>query len=57
MAELKNTTIDDTGFLRVPTNTTNNRPVNPDEGDLFFDTTEKSLLAYINGQWNRLELL
>jgi hypothetical protein len=32
MATLKNTTVDDTGFIRVPNGTTAERPVSPATG-------------------------
>jgi len=39
MATLKNTTIDDSGFLQLPRGTTAERPASPSAGMLRFNTT------------------
>lgn len=39
MAILKNTIINDTGFLQLPRGSTNQRPSNPNEGDMRYNTT------------------
>jgi len=39
MATLKNTTINDTGFIRLPAGTTAQRPSSPVSGMLRFNTT------------------
>lgn len=49
MADLKNTTIDSFNFIRLPRGTTNERPSNPDNGYMRFNTTTNSVEAYIDG--------
>lgn len=51
MALLKNTTINDTGFLQIPTGTTAERPTNPVEGDFRFNTSKGYLEYYYKGFW------
>lgn len=51
MATLKNTTINDTGFLQLPTGTTAQRPANPANGMTRVNTTTNVLEAYIAGAW------
>jgi len=48
MAQLKNTTIDDTGFLQLPTGTTAQRPSLPEPGHIRFNTT-LGVQEYWNG--------
>jgi hypothetical protein len=51
MATLKNTLIDDTGYLQLPSGTTAQRPVSPSAGYMRFNTTESVVEVYSNGQW------
>jgi hypothetical protein len=56
MATLKNTVIDDTGFLRLPNGTTAQRPVSPSIG-MIRHNTDSGVMEYWDGsQWlsNRL---
>jgi hypothetical protein len=39
MATLKNTTIDDTGYIQVPVGTTAQRPASPTAGMIRFNTS------------------
>jgi hypothetical protein len=57
MASLKNTTINDTGFIRFPVGTTAQRPGSPTSGMTRFNTTT-SVLEYYNGNtWVGIGLL
>ena len=49
MANLKNTTINDTGFLQLQKGTTAQRPSSPQNGYMRFNTDENNVEAYING--------
>lgn len=51
MATLKNTTINDTGFLNLPIGNTAQRPANPSTGMARYNTTESSMEVYINNAW------
>jgi hypothetical protein len=51
MAILKNTTIDDTGFLRYPIGTTAQRPSSPLAGMIRFNTTINNLEYYNGTTW------
>lgn len=51
MATLKNTTINDTGFVRLPTGTTAQRPASPSNGMSRFNTTTGRAEVYQNGYW------
>jgi len=55
MAQLKNTTINDTGFLQVPTGTTAQRPASPDDGYVRFNTSTSRLEYYRDGEWHDLD--
>lgn len=46
MATLKNTIIDDTGYLKIPAGTTAQRPATPNEGMLRYNSTASSLEYY-----------
>ena len=51
MATLKNTIINDTGFLTFPSGTTAQRPASPNTGMARYNTTTSSMEVYINSQW------
>jgi hypothetical protein len=51
MAALKNTTINDTGFLSLPSGNTAQRPVSPATGMIRYNTTDRKVECYINGDW------
>jgi hypothetical protein len=48
MAQLKNTSINDTGFLRLPNGTTSQRPVSPSTGMIRYNT-DRGVIEYWNG--------
>lgn len=54
MGTLKNTTIDDTGYLGLPTGSNAQRPVSPEVGYLRFNTTDNVLEIYDGTQWSNL---
>lgn len=51
MATLKDTIINDTGFLTLPSGTTAQRPASPATGMLRYNTTTSSIEVYINSTW------
>lgn len=51
MATLKNTTIDDTGFLKTATGTTAQRPGSPQTGMIRFNTDEGYIEIYNGTAW------
>lgn len=51
MATLKDTIINDTGFLTLPSGTTAQRPASPATGMLRYNTTTSSIEVYINNTW------
>lgn len=51
MATLKNTTVNDTGFLTLPTGTTAQRPASPTNGMMRYNSSISSVEAYANGVW------
>lgn len=51
MAILKNTTINDTGFLKIPTGTTAQRPASPVVGDFRYNTEEEAVEVYTGEEW------
>ena len=53
MATLKNTTIDDTGFLKTATGTTAQRPGSPVQGDVRFNTTLGYHEIYDGSAWKQ----
>jgi hypothetical protein len=55
MAQLKNTNIDDTGFITIPSGTTAQRPGSPVEGFIRYNTTLNQLEYYNNGQWRETD--
>lgn len=51
MSTLKNTIINDTGFLQMPSGTTAQRPASPSNGMIRYNTTLGVLEAYASGSW------
>jgi len=51
MATLKNTTINDTGFLQLPSGNTAQRPVSPSNGMLRYNTTTGAIEGYAGSSW------
>ena len=51
MATLKNTVINDTGFLNLPSGTTAQRPSSPNTGMMRYNSTTTSMEVYMNGRW------
>lgn len=49
MASLKNTVIDDTGYLGLPIGTTAQRPANPANGYMRINSTTNYIEVYYNG--------
>lgn len=54
MANLKNTRIDDSGFLKLPTGSGANRPENPTQGLLRYNTDRSEVESY-TASWVRTE--
>lgn len=54
MATLKNTTVNDTGFITFPSGTTAQRPANPVAGMVRFNTTLGYLEVYTGSLWTKL---
>ena len=54
MATLKNTTIDDTGYLGIPIGNTVQRPASPANGMMRFNTTNNYLEIYTGGSWGNV---
>lgn len=57
MANLKNTTINDTGFLRLPVGTTAQRPSSPVDGDTRINSTTGYIECYYSGFWFNLYVI
>jgi hypothetical protein len=51
MAILKNTIIDDSGFLKLPSGTTTERPSSPEEGMIRFNQTFNGIEYYNGNKW------
>jgi hypothetical protein len=51
MATLKNTTINDIGFLKLPSGTTAQRPPAPQIGEIRFNTTLQRIEIYTPSGW------
>ena len=51
MATLKNTLIDDTGYLQLPSGTTAQRPSSPSAGYMRYNTTEDYIEVYDGTDW------
>jgi hypothetical protein len=56
MATLKNTTINDTGFITLPSGTTAQRPSSPTTGMLRFNTTLGYAEVYNGSIWIKFGL-
>lgn len=56
MATLKNTTVDDTGYLQLPVGTTAQRPASPANGYIRYNTTLGYIEIYLAtfSSWVRL---
>jgi len=54
MAILKNTTIDDQGFITIPSGTTAQRPTSPQNGMVRYNTTLGLVEEYRAGSWNQI---
>lgn len=54
MATLKNTLIDDTGYLQLPSGTTAQRPVSPSAGYTRWNTTEGYMEIYDGTDWKEV---
>lgn len=52
MATLKNTTVNDTGFLEIPAGTTAERPSSPVVGDFRYNTDDSSFEVYTGTTWS-----
>lgn len=55
MANLKNTVINDTGNLTIPTGTTGQRPASPQNGYTRYNTSLNYIEYYQNGVWYKLD--
>ena len=56
MATLKNTTVSDTGFLKLPAGTTAQRPASPVTGMVRFNTTLGYAEVYTGSAWVKFGL-
>jgi hypothetical protein len=54
MATLKNTSINDTGFLKLPVGTNAERPASPITGYLRYNTTRSVVEIYLNSSWKQI---
>jgi hypothetical protein len=54
MATLKNTTINDSGHLTLPSGTTAQRPGSPADGMLRYNTTTNAVELYYGGSWSNV---
>ena len=54
MATLKNTSINDTGYIRPAAGTTAQRPSSPSTGMLRWNTTDTKLEVYNGTEWKSL---
>jgi len=53
MATLKNTTINDTGFLLLPKGDSSERPINSQDGMIRYNEELNKAEAYLNDQWDK----
>lgn len=51
MATLKNTTINDTGYIQLPSGTTGERPASPTNGMMRYNTTTTNIETYTSVGW------
>lgn len=56
MATLKNTTIDDTGYLKVPVGTEAQRPETPYSGSIRFNEDSNNFEVYTGNNWKYIDL-
>ena len=56
MANLKNTNINDTGYIRPATGTTAQRPTSPQLAMIRWNTTDGVLEAWDGSSWKKLKL-
>jgi len=56
MATLKNTNINDSGYLGIPRGTTGQRPASPQQGMIRWNTTTSKLEGYNGSTWINLKL-
>ena len=56
MATLKNSTVNDTGFLQLPAGTTAQRPASPTVGMVRFNITLGYAEVYNGGSWVKFGL-
>jgi hypothetical protein len=56
MATLKNTIINDTGYIKLPNGTSTQRPSSPLPGYLRYNTTEDKIEIYNGTSWNTLNI-
>lgn len=54
MAILKNTTIDDTGYIKLPAGGVADRPVSPSNGDMRFNTDYNVVEVYRDNEWTSI---
>lgn len=54
MAQLKDTTINDTGFVRIPAGTTSQRPIPPEIGDFRYNTDEGYFEVWDGNGWQEI---
>lgn len=51
MATLKNTIINDTGFVTIPSGTTAQRPATPANGQMYYNTSSQAMETYNTSKW------
>jgi hypothetical protein len=56
MATLKNTSINDTGFFKLPVGTTAERPATPTTGSMRYNTTTSALEIHLSGRWQKFTI-
>lgn len=56
MANLKNTTINDTGYIQLPTGSNAQRPNSPESGSMRFNTDSSEFELYDGTQWKNVPL-
>lgn len=54
MADLVDTTINDTGFMQIPAGTTAQRPASPVLGDFRYNTTENYYEVWDGTEWQKI---
>lgn len=51
MAILKNTSVNDVGFIQLPVGSTAQRPATPEQGNMRYNTSLNNTELYLNGSW------